>query len=118
LDEFTAKGVTLVAITLELPDNSLNMIEKHELQFPILSDVGNEFAKKLGILFQMPDTLRLVFDNFGHDLVTRNGDDSMAVPILATFLVDRKGVVRNLYIEADYTKRLEPSTAVGWIDAL
>lgn len=76
------------------------------------------FAKQLGIVFQMPDTMRTVFQKFGNDLAKRNGDDSLAVPIPATFLVDQKGVVRNSYIETDYTKRLEPAIALEWIDAL
>jgi peroxiredoxin len=118
LDELEAKGVTLVAISPELPNQSLSTVEKHALRFPVLSDVGNKYAKQLGILFQQPDTLRPVFDKFGHDLKRRNGDDSLQVPIPAVLLVDRKGVVRNTFIEPDYTKRLEPSVALEWIDAL
>ena len=118
VDQFKAKGVTLVAITPELPSQSLTTSEKHSLKFPVLSDVGNKFAKQLGILFPQPDSLRPLFDSFGHDLKTRNGDDSFEVPVPATFLVDQKGVVRNAYIETDWAKRLEPSTALEWIDAL
>ena len=118
VDDFKAKGVILVAISPELPNQSLTTTEKHALKFPVLSDIGNSFAKQLGILFPQPDTLRPVFDQFGHDLKTRNGDDSFALPIPATFLVDKKGVVRNRYINPDYTQRLEPSTALRWIHAL
>jgi len=118
LDRFQAKGVSLVAISPELPNTSLSTSEKHALKFPVLSDVGNKYAKQLGIVFQQPDTLRPIFDKFGHDLKMRNGDDSFAVPIPATLLVDKNGVVRNTYIEADYTKRLEPATALEWVEAL
>ena len=44
-DQFKAKGVTLVAITPELPNQSLTTTEKHDLKFPVLSDVGNRFAR-------------------------------------------------------------------------
>ncbi|KAI9739953.1 MAG: hypothetical protein M1818_005009 [Claussenomyces sp. TS43310] len=118
LNDFKSKGVILVAISPELPNQSLTTVEKHNLKFPVLSDVGNVFSKQLGILFTQPDTLRPVFKYFGHDLEARNGDDTFAVPIPATLLVDTKGVVRNAYIEPDYTKRLETSTALEWIDAL
>lgn len=118
VDEFKAKGVTLVAISPELPNQALSMTEKHALKFPVLSDVGNKFAKQLGILFPQPDILRPVFDKFGHDLKNRNGDDSFEVPLPATLLVDQKGIVRNTFIDPDYTKRLEPSVALEWIDAL
>ncbi|KAK5267772.1 hypothetical protein LTR96_007100 [Exophiala xenobiotica] len=117
LPDFQARGVTLVAISPELPNNTLSTTEKHALKFPVLSDVGNKFAKELGIVFEQPDSLRPIFAGFGHDLKARNGDDSFAVPIPATILVDKQGVVRNTSIDPDYKNRLEPSEALAWIDA-
>ena len=40
LPAIKAKGVTLVAISPELPNQSLTTQEKNELQFPVLSDGG------------------------------------------------------------------------------
>ncbi len=118
LPEFKAKGVTLIAISPELPNQSLTTTEKHNLGFPVLSDVGNKFARQLGIVFAQPDALRPVIQPGVNSLKDRNGDDSFEVPVPATLLVDRKGVVRNAFIDADYTKRLEPATALEWADAL
>ncbi|MCJ1296574.1 hypothetical protein MMC34_008140 [Xylographa carneopallida] len=118
LDKFTAKGVTLVAISPELPNQSLSTTEKHELKFPVLSEVGNKLAKQLGIIYAQPDSLRPVFEMLGNDLKKCNGDDSFEVPFPATLLVDRKGVVRNMYVDADYRKLLEPETALEWVEAL
>ncbi|KAI2471084.1 AhpC-TSA-domain-containing protein [Annulohypoxylon bovei var. microspora] len=118
LPEIKAKGVTLVAVTPELPDTSLTTSEKQGLEYPVLSDVGNKFAHKLGIVWAQPDTLRPIFAKIGNDLKARNGDDSYEVPIPATLLVDRDGTVKNLFLEADYTKRLEPAVALEWINAL
>ncbi|KAF2671620.1 redoxin domain-containing protein [Microthyrium microscopicum] len=118
VDEFKAKGVNLVAISPELPDQSLTTVEKHALKFPVLSDVGNKFARQLGIVWAMPDSLRPIFEKFGHGLVTRNGDDSFEVPVPATLLIDQNGVVRNVFLNPDYSKRLEPEEALAWIDAL
>ena len=118
VDIFKSKGVTLVAISPELPSQSLTTQEKHALKFPVLSDVGNMFAKKLGILFPQPKTMTAVFEPLHVDLKTRNGDDSLEVPITAVFLVDGKGIVRNAFVEPDHTKRLEPAVALEWIDAL
>ena len=84
----------------------------------MLSDVGNKLAAKMGILFPMPEELRRATTEFGIDFMKRNGDESFVVPVPATFLVDREGVVRNSFVDADYNKRLEPSKALEWIDAL
>lgn len=56
--EFKAKGVTLVALTPELPNGTLTMTEKHQLDFPVLTDAQNEYARKLGIVWKMPENLR------------------------------------------------------------
>ncbi|KAK5137753.1 hypothetical protein LTR08_007325 [Meristemomyces frigidus] len=118
LDDFKAKGVTVVALTPELPNGTLTMTEKHELQFPVLTDPHNEYARKLGIVWKQPESLRPVFDNFKHNLPKRNGDDSFELPLPATLLVDKDGIVRNLYLNPDYIKRVEPQTVLAWIDAL
>ena len=118
LAEIQAKSVTLVAISPELPDTSLTTVEKNELAFPVLSDVGLSFSKKLGIAWKQPEALRPVFDNFGTDLKKRNGDDSFEVPVPTTLLVDQEGKVRNVHTDADWARRLEPQVAVDWINAL
>jgi peroxiredoxin len=117
-EAFRAKGVTLVAISPELPNTSLTTVEKNALQFPVLSDVRNEYARKLGIVWEMPVYLKPIFKNFGTDLETRNGDGHFEVPVPATILVDKNGIVKNTYIDPDYTKRLDPEVALTWTNDL
>ncbi|KAF2654658.1 AhpC-TSA-domain-containing protein [Lophiostoma macrostomum CBS 122681] len=118
LDKIHAKGVEFVAISPELPDNSLDTKQKNELEYPVLSDVGNKLARQLGIVWKQPDSMGPVLKQFGHDLEKQNGDDSLEVPLPATFLVGKDGVVKNVFVEADYTQRLEPTTALEWIDQI
>lgn len=118
LEEFQAKGVTLVAISPELPDQSLSTTEKHSLKFPVLSDKGNQYARQLGLVWSQPDSMRATLTKLGADLPKRNGDDSFDIPIPAAILVDRTGLVRNTYIEPDWTKRVEPTELLKWVDAL
>ncbi|KAH7037032.1 thioredoxin-like protein [Microdochium trichocladiopsis] len=117
LDAFKAKGVTLVAISPELPDYSLSLVEKQELKFPVLTDLHNEYAKKLGILYDQ-SSARELHGKVGVDLKARNDEDTWEVPLPTTLLVDKGGVVRNVHIEADFRKRLDPADALAWADAL
>ncbi|KAH8426530.1 peroxiredoxin-like family protein [Aspergillus melleus] len=117
-DELKVKGASLVAITPELPNSSLSMIEKHDLKFPVLTDSHNEYARKLGIVWKQPESLRPVYEALGHDLQQRNADKSFKVPIPATLLVDKDGIVRNMYLNVDYFKRVEPKAVLEWIEAL
>jgi len=118
LDEFKAKNITLIAISPELPNNSLTTIEKSELKFEVLSDVHNKLAHQLNIVWAQGQPMQQLLDSFGHNLPKRNGDESYEVPVPATFLVDQSGIIRNSYVNADYTKRLETTEALKWVDAL
>jgi peroxiredoxin len=118
LDTYKSHGVEFIAISPELPDTSLSAVEKAELKFPVLSDVGNAYARQLGIVFRQSESLRQPFETLGINLKERNGDDSFEVPVPVSLLVDGKGVVREVFAEPDFTKRLEPETAVQWIEKL
>ncbi|KAI8626947.1 AhpC-TSA-domain-containing protein [Xylariaceae sp. FL1651] len=117
LGDFQARGVTLVAISPELPNNNMTMTEKHELKFPVLTDLHNTFAKKLGIVYDQSSAKDL-HASLGIDLNERNGEATWEVPIPTTLLIDGNGIVRNAEIEPDYKKRLDPKVALEWIDAM
>ena len=108
LAQITAAGATLVAITPELPDASLDTREKNALQFQVLTDEGNSYAKELGIVFSLADALRPIYQGFGIDLEKYNGTDSFELPLAATYVVDEQGVIISAFVDADYTKRQDP----------
>ncbi|MGC8480078.1 MAG: peroxiredoxin-like family protein [Acidimicrobiales bacterium] len=118
LDELNALGATLVAISPQTPDNSLTTEEKLELSFPVLSDVGNVVARRFGLVFQLPEALREVYNGFGIDLPAANGDDTFELPIPATFVIDGDGVVAWRHVDPDYTKRAEPDDVIAAVEAL
>jgi peroxiredoxin len=49
-----------LALTPELPDRSISTTEKHQLQFEVLSDVGNKVAQ-YGIVFKLTDAVAEVY---------------------------------------------------------
>lgn len=109
LPEFKAEGATLIAISPQTPDNSLSTIEKNELEFEVLSDAGNIVASELGLVFTLPEALRPIYENFGIDVPTHNGDRTFELPVSATYVVAPNGDVVYAFAEADYTLRAEPS---------
>ena len=118
LPEITALGASLVAITPEKPDGSLSAIEKNELSFEVLSDLGHAWARKLGIAFSVPEYLRPIYHKFGVDLPASNGDESYELPIPVTLVLDKEGIVRTAYVNTDYIKRLEPSEVIAALKSL
>ncbi|MBI2301250.1 MAG: AhpC/TSA family protein [Armatimonadetes bacterium] len=118
LPKFQAAGTTLVAISPQLPDKSLSLAEKQALTFPVLTDAGNRVARKFGIVFELAPELRERYKGFGADLSQWNGDSSYTLPLPATYVVDRLGILRWRFVDTDYTKRAEPADVLSALAAL
>jgi peroxiredoxin len=102
-------GSDLVAISPETPDNSLSTKEKNGLLFDILFDKDNLLAKALGLAFELPDSLKEIYESFGIDIPGQNGNNSYLIPMPATYIVDQNARILYHFIDADYTKRAEPA---------
>lgn len=115
LPAFDAAGVQLVAISPQTPDTALTQIERDELPFMVLSDVGNAVASSFGIVHAVPAELEKVYVGSGHDLAGANGQAGGAVslPLPATFVVDRSGTIRFAAVSADYTDRADPDEVLA-----
>ena len=108
LDEIKAAGATLVALTPELPDSSLTTIEKNQLGFEVLSDINSDYARSLGLVFTLPDSLRPIYEGFGIHLEEYNGDGQFDLPLAATFIIRPDGTIASAFVDADYTVRKDP----------
>lgn len=118
LPEFQQANAQVIAISPELPDNSLSVTEKHDLAFPVLSDVGNTVARSYGLIFALAESLRPLYKGFGIDIPASNGDDTYELPVPATYVIDESGTVRYAYANADYTLRAEPAEVLAAVRAL
>jgi len=117
LPQFKAAGATLVALSPELPDKSLNTTEKNNLEFEVLTDYNNEIAKEFGIAFTLNDELIDIYNGF-HRLETFNGVDTNELPIPATYVIGRDGLIKYAFIDADYRKRAEPAVILDVLKTL
>ncbi len=118
LDEIGAAGATLVAISPELPDKSLGTKDANELGYQVLSDEGNRVANRYGVVFTLDPALRDVYRGFGIDLPEANGDGSWTLPLAATYVIGTDGEIKWAFVDADYTKRAEPSEVVAALHAI
>ncbi len=108
LEKLEERGASLVALTPNLPEFSVEMMDKHALNFHLLSDPGNEYANSLRLKYDLPDDLKEVYRNLGVDLPKFNGDKSWSLPMPARLVVDDNGIIRASDVSADYTQRPEP----------
>lgn len=119
LPELRDLGAQIVAISPQLPDNSLSTQEKNELAFPVLSDVGNNVARQFGIVFELSDDLVELYRKFGHPLDEANGEGGKGeLPVPGTFLIDGNGTIRLAHVDVDYTRRLDPDDVIKTLKEL
>lgn len=116
LPAIEARGARLVGMAPELPDRALLTVERHGLAIDILSDVGNRVAERLGLVFELPEALRPVYERFGLDVPAYNGDRTFRLPVPATYIVDQQGMIVFDFVNADYTRRAEPAAIVAKLD--
>ncbi|MCU0566423.1 MAG: AhpC/TSA family protein [Oculatellaceae cyanobacterium Prado106] len=58
LSQIQAAQVSLIAVSPQLPDQSLSVVEKNHLGFDVLSDVGSTVAQAYQIAYELPDELK------------------------------------------------------------
>lgn len=113
LAEFRARGAELVAVSPQTPEATVSTAEKAALTFPVLSDVGNQVARRYGLVFKVSDEVVPIYKRFGIDLEKTNGEASHELPMPGTYLIGRDGTVLLSQVEADYTKRMPAETLLA-----
>lgn len=113
VEAIRAHDAQLLAVSPQTPDNALTLTEKHGIEFPVLSDVSRATIAACGLRYAVPAVLQQLSLKFGNDLRERNADCTWSLPVRATFVVNRRGVIRARFVEMDFTKRLEPADIVS-----
>jgi len=118
LADIEAAGAQLVAISPQSPDKSIDQISASKLTFDVLSDASNKLAKKCGLVFTLPESLRPIYAEWQLDIPGHNGDDTFELPMPATFIIGTDGILKYAFIDMDYTKRLEPEVVVEQLNKI
>ena len=113
LPQLEEAGAHLVAISAESVENSLDVEEKNALTYRVLSDGGYTVARSFGIVFDVPEELAALFEGNGLNLVDYYGTDKAALPLSATYVVSKDGVITYSFLEVDYKVRAEPAEVVA-----
>lgn len=116
LPQIAAAGASLVAISPEKPDKSLSTAEKNALTFEVLSDVGQKVGRAFGLVYEFTEELKRAYQGFNLDIPARNGaPDEWALPVSATYVVDRDGSIVYAYTDADYRDRADPRDVIAHV---
>ncbi len=114
----TDAGASLVAVSPQSPDVSLALVESLDLGFEVLSDLDQSIAAAYRIRFELGAELQSLYEQFDMSLTKANADGSWNVPVPATFVIDRAGIVRASHVDPDYRERMEPADILAALEGL
>ena len=110
LNEIKKAGAILIAISPQIPDESLSIKEKNNLEFEVLSDNGNVVSRQFVKVFKNGDQPVETMTELGFDFDSFYADDSRELPVPATFIIEKNGIISFAKSEGgDYRNRVEPS---------
>ncbi len=119
LAEINSLGATLIAISPQVPDDSLTESDIKNMEFAVLSDQDANVAEEYGVAWEVPGILmehmrvdrKLDFEKI-------NNGNTTILPIPATFVLDRNGKVVWRFVDVDYRTRSEPNDIINALKAL
>jgi peroxiredoxin len=118
LPDIAATGARLVALVADTGGRLQQTRQRYSLEFDLLCDVDHAVALQFGIVFRLPDLYRAGLAANGIDLTIRQGHAGWFVPVPATYVVDRSGIVRARFLDIDFTRRPEPAAIIEAVQAL
>lgn len=117
-NEIEKRGARLISVSPELYKYSKDSLESNNINFSVYTDLANKAADKFGLVFNLPPAYREMYKTFDLHLDVRNNDNEWTLPVPATFVISKDGVVTAKFVNADYTKRMEPDDILKELDAL
>lgn len=103
------RGARLIAITPESGGVALRVKRDRGFDFDILCDLDNGAALTFGLVYRLPAGLESLFRSAGFDLAKVYDNESWFLPIPATYVIGRDGIIAHAYVNPDFRYRLDPS---------
>ena len=117
LPQFKTQSAQLIAISPQLPDETLSTAQKNDLEFDVLSDVSNKVADQFGLLFTLDERIQALYTQFGIDFEHYYGDKSFKLPLPATYVINQEGIITYAFLNEDYTLRAEPTDVMAALES-
>ncbi len=110
-------GANLIAISPELPKHIQQTANKMEHPYSIISG-GTSIMQQYGVDFQLDKKTKTKYKLFGINVAKRNGMDDYTLPVPATYVIDKKGVIVYKHFDENYKVRAEVKDILNALEAL
>jgi peroxiredoxin len=106
--ELKKMGYQILAISPDKPQNLKESLGKHHINYTLLSDRTMEITRKFGLAYQVSQEIQGRMQSKGISLDSSTGNNLHMLPVPAAYVVDRKGIIRFVYFNADIKVRVNP----------
>jgi peroxiredoxin len=101
-----AKGASIVAISPEKVEFLKQTQEKTHVSFTLISDTAYLISSQFDVAFKPKNAEILLYNTMlGANLKQAHSDDSQTLPIPATFILNKEGIVVWRHVDPNYKKR-------------
>jgi peroxiredoxin len=105
-------GALLVAISPQTVRQNEFTVTQHALPFPLLRDEGAAAAAEFGAAYSVPPYMQSYYRSILVNVPFVNGESSWRLPVPATLVIGRDGVIVWSQGHADFRVRPEPMEAL------
>jgi peroxiredoxin len=102
------RGALLVAISPQTVRQNDFTVTQHTLRFPVLRDEGAQVAAEFGAAYLVPVYMQGYYRSILVNIPFVNGEPSWHLPVPATYVIGRDGVIVWSQGHADFRVRPEP----------
>jgi len=97
----------MVAITPQTRTYNVRLIEQSGIGYRVLTDPDSGYALSLNLAFWLDDGFASLMRSIGQDLSVFQSQGAWILPVPATFVVNRQGIVVARHVDPDYRRRIE-----------
>ena len=106
LKVLTDQGFNVVAITPESIENVAQTVKLHNLTFTVIYDCQEKIMKDYEVMFNVTKAYQdKIQSSFSIDIANNNGRDSARLPVPATYIINKEGIIVAVQFDPDFKNR-------------
>lgn len=106
LSIITDQGFNVVAITPESIENVEQTIKLHDITFTVIYDCQEKIMEDFDVMFSVTKEYQdKIRSSFSIDIAENNLHNPAHLPVPATFIINRQGIITSVQFDPDYRNR-------------
>jgi peroxiredoxin len=112
LKVLTDQGFNVIAITPESIENVENTVKLHNITFTVIYDCQEKIMKDYDLMFNVTKEYQdKIQTKYSIDIAKNNGRDVAHLPVPATYIINKDGIIVAVQFDPDYKNR----SSVKWM---